>query len=188
VCKFDYTLGYKFSTYASWWVRRFQQIAVVAASPATVSAADEARILEMISAEQSLCNELRRTPTDGEIADRLGSTAKAVQQVRAMLRGAVSLDQPAFGGDSPAYSDLMCAAEAESDDVADVDLEELLAVLPARERAVVGEAFGLAGRPARSVTDLAQAHRLPPSAVEAVLDRALSLMRGAASAPPGQAA
>lgn len=188
VCKFDYTLGYKFSTYASWWVRRFQQLAVIAAAPAKVSHADAARIGEVLAAEHDLSHELHRGPTNSEIADRLGSTVKAVQQARDMLRSSVSLDQPAFGVDSPTYADRVCAPETADTGGPEVDLAGLLAALPHRERAVVTEAFGLDGRPARSVDDLARAHRMPMSTIEALLDRALSRLRGAASETLEQAA
>lgn len=50
----------KFSTYASWWVRRFQQLAVIAAAPAKVSHADAARIGEVLAAEHDLSHELHR--------------------------------------------------------------------------------------------------------------------------------
>ncbi len=188
VCKFDYTLGYKFSTYASWWVRRFQQLAVIAAAPAKVSHADAARIGEVLAAEQDLSHELHRAPTNSEIADRLGTTAKAVQQARDMLRSPVSLDQHAFGVDSPTYADMVCAPEPADAEGHEVDLAGLLAALPNRERAVVTEAFGLDGRPARSVAELAQAHRMPMGAIEALLDSALSRLRGVAWETMGQAA
>lgn len=188
VCKFDYTLGYKFSTYASWWVRRFQQLAVIAAAPAKVSHADAARIGEVLAAEQDLSHELHRAPTNSEIADRLGTTAKAVQQARDMLRSPVSLDQHAFGVDSPTYADMVCAPDPADAEGHEVDLAGLLAALPNRERAVVTEAFGLDGRPARSVAELAQAHRMPMGAIEALLDSALSRLRGVAWETMGQAA
>lgn len=188
VCKFDYKLGYKFSTYASWWVRRFQQLAVIAAAPAKVSHADAARIGEVLAAEQDLSHELHRAPTNSEIADRLGTTAKAVQQARDMLRSPVSLDQHAFGVDSPTYADMVCAPEPADAEGHEVDLAGLLAALPNRERAVVTEAFGLDGRPARSVAELAQAHRMPMGAIEALLDSALSRLRGVAWETMGQAA
>ena len=188
VCKFDYKLGYKFSTYASWWVRRFQQLAVIAAAPAKVSHADAARIGELLAAEQDLSHELHRAPTNSEIADRLGTTAKAVQQARDMLRSPVSLDQHAFGVDSPTYADMVCAPEPADAEGHEVDLAGLLAALPNRERAVVTEAFGLDGRPARSVAELAQAHRMPMGAIEALLDSALSRLRGVAWETMGQAA
>jgi DNA-directed RNA polymerase sigma subunit (sigma70/sigma32) len=117
----------------------------------------------------------------------LGATVKSVQQVRDMMRGAVSLDQPAFGPESPTYAEAF-ADESLPADEWDVDLNDLLAALPRRERALVSAAFGLAGQPARSVSDLARAHRLSVPAVEAVLDNALALMRGAASATLAPAA
>ncbi len=181
VCKFDYTLGYKFSTYASWWIRNFQQRAVITSAAAKLSVRDTEVLAALMMAEQDLQIGLRRTPTVAEVAALAGTTVKAVQQVRDMLRAPLALDQPvAAGQGSCTFADLLAETETAAEEPP-ADLEELLGVLPPRERAVVVDAFGLAGRPARSVAELAKAYRMLPAAVEAVLDHAVTVMRSAAA-------
>lgn len=180
VCKFDYTLGFKFSTYATDWVRVFQQRAVLRLAPTKLSARDRHLAEEVLAAEQDLTSELRRTPTAAEVAARVGTTVKAVALVHDMLRRPAALDQTVTADGSATYADLLAATDP-GEDHGEEDVAALLAALPPREKAVVIEAFGLAGRPARTVADLARAHRLPPEAIETVLGTAIGRMRWAAT-------
>jgi RNA polymerase sigma factor (sigma-70 family) len=187
VCKFDYTLGYKFSTYASWWIRNFQQQAVIASSLAKLSPRETAALTAWMMSEQDLLTELHRAPTLEEIAAAAGTTVKMVQKVRDMLRPPAALDQPICGQSPRTYADLLAAREEPVEDQP-AHVEELLAVLPPRERAVVVDAFGLAGGPARSVEELARSYRLPAATIEGVLDRAVCAMRAAATSTAVMAA
>lgn len=94
VCKFDHTLGYKFSTYASHWVRSFQQRAVIAAAgAATLDQRDYGFAARVFAAEETLLEEYSRFPTAAELAGYLNVTVKVVQQARDMLLPAASLDR-----------------------------------------------------------------------------------------------
>ena len=149
--KFDHRRGFKFSTYATWWIRQAMSRAL----------ADKARTIRMpvhiveklntiVQSERKLRAELRREPLPLEIARDLGLTADEVEQIMGSALTPVSLATP-FGDESETeFGDLLPDGAPLPDDIADDNfrartLGEALAALTFRERRVLELRFGLAG-------------------------------------------
>jgi RNA polymerase primary sigma factor len=147
--KFDYRKGFKFSTYAVWWIRQ----AVVR------GLADQARTIrmpihiverrgKMQRAERTLCTRLGREPTLAEIAEEANLPLEQATMVRAAARASVSLDQPV--GDEPdaVLADFVAGDEPPPEDEVEVALRRdtvrvVLECLPDREREVIALRYGL---------------------------------------------
>ena len=183
VCKFDYALGYKFSTYATPWVRNFQQRAVMAVGCAlTVTARDHELAMSVLAAEHALIEQSSRFPSESEIAQYLDITVNVVRDARKMLQPALSLDRRVFGDrpDGPRLVDRI----AETSDAGpapahlfDVDPVALLDALSSRERTVITEVFGLVNGTPESVVEVAKTHRVSEEKVAQLVDVALTKLR-----------
>ncbi|HZP73021.1 MAG TPA: sigma-70 family RNA polymerase sigma factor [Gaiellaceae bacterium] len=149
--KFDWRKGFKFSTYATWWIRQAVQRGV----------ANKARVIRIpvhivereqrISrAERELIAQLERAPTDEEISDRAKLPIKQVREVRAAARAVASLDRPVGEDDSAAFGDLFASHEATPDEQVEVELTEkalraAVAQLSDREQQILNLRYGLSG-------------------------------------------
>ena len=149
--KFDWRRGYKFSTYATWWIRQAVQRGVANKSRTIrIPVHIVERETKIARAERELLAELERTPTDEEIAKRSKLPLKQVREVRQAARAVASLDRPVGEEGDAALVDIMAGTAPRTDEEVEVSLaEEALhrAVndLPEREKQVVKLRYGLNG-------------------------------------------
>jgi RNA polymerase primary sigma factor len=149
--KFDWRRGFKFSTYATWWIRQAVQRGVANKSRTIripVHIAD--REQRIARAERALAPKLGRQPTEEEIAKQAKLPLKQVREVRQAARAITSLDRPIGAENEGAFGDLFAAEGAEPEEELTVSLEQdvlrrAVAQLPEREREVVKRRYGLNG-------------------------------------------
>ena len=149
--KFDWRRGFKFSTYATWWIRQAVQRGVANKSRTIrlpVHIAD--REQKMARAERLLAPKLGRQPTEEEIAKQAKLPLKQVREVRQAARAITSLDKPLGADNEGRFGDLFASEGSEPEEELTVSLEEdvlrrAVAQLPEREREVVKRRYGLNG-------------------------------------------
>ncbi len=151
--KFDYRRGYKFSTYATWWIRQ----------AVTRAIADKGRTIripvhmveklnKVIHVERQLVQQLGREPTPAEIAAELETTVREVRDILRMAQQPVSLEKPVGEEEESELGDFVEDQTAESpfelasERLRKENLRRALAALPEREREVIEMRFGLTGQ------------------------------------------
>jgi RNA polymerase primary sigma factor len=150
--KFDYRRGYKFSTYATWWIRQ----------AVTRAIADKGRTIripvhmveklnKVVHVERQLVQQLGREPTPEEIAVELETTVREVRDVLRLAQQPISLEKPVGEEDDSSLGDFVEDQTAESpfeqasEHLRRENLRRALAALPTREREVIEMRFGLSG-------------------------------------------
>src|SRR4051812_24647451 len=147
--KFDWRRGYKFSTYATWWIRQAVQRGVANKSRTIrIPVHIVEREQKIARAERELVLQLERMPTDEEVAQKAKLNLKHVRETRQAARTVASLDK-AVGGDSDtAFGDIVAQATSDVAEEVQVALDEsalhrAILQLPAREQQVIRLRYGL---------------------------------------------
>jgi RNA polymerase primary sigma factor len=148
--KFDWRRGYKFSTYATWWIRQAVQRGVANKSRTIrIPVHIVEREQKIARAERELTLKLERQPTDDEVARKAKLSPKHVREVRAAARAVASLDKPLGEGDT-AFGDIVATDKSDVEEEVVIGLSESLlhaavAKLPEREQEVIKLRYGLNG-------------------------------------------
>src|SRR5438874_1829438 len=151
--KFDWRRGYKFSTYATWWIRQAVQRGVANKSRTIrIPVHIVEREQKIARAERELTLQLERPPTDEEVATKAGLAAKHVREVRAAARTVASLDKPVGSEGDTAFGELVAHETGDVEEEVVVGLGEdalrrAIEGLPDREKQVIKLRYGMDGDP-----------------------------------------
>jgi RNA polymerase primary sigma factor len=149
--KFDWRKGFKFSTYATWWIRQAVQRGVAnKARTIRIPVHIVEREQKIRRAERELVVSLGRDATDEEVAERSKLPLAQVREVREAARAVASTDAPVGADGDATFGDLFAATGPSTEDEADATLRDdavrrAVAKLPDRERDVIALRFGLVG-------------------------------------------
>ncbi len=182
--KFEYRRGYKFSTYATWWIRQ----------AITRSIADQARTIripvhmietinKLMRAQKQLLQDFGREPTPEEIADELELPVDRVRAVMKMAQQPISLQSPVGDGEDTSFGDFIedKATESPSDitsfSLLKDKLGDVLSSLTDRERKVLELRFGLGDGYSRTLEEVGKQFRVTRERIRQIEAKALRKMR-----------
>jgi RNA polymerase primary sigma factor len=151
--KFDWRRGYKFSTYATWWIRQAVQRGVANKSRTIrIPVHIVEREQKIARAERELTLQLERPPTDEEVAKKAGLALKHVREVRHAARTVASLDKPIGNDSDTAFGELVARDNGDIEEEVVVEMTETalrkaIEALPDREKQVIKLRYGMNGDP-----------------------------------------
>jgi RNA polymerase primary sigma factor len=184
--KFDYKLGYKLSTYATWWIRQAVTRALADQGRTIrlpVHVAEQVR--KMLRARRVLTQKLNRDPTPQELADESGFPLKRINELLELVEDPVSLELPVGDGES-IYADLIEDVHSDQPDEAtakqlrSVELTEALKRLNPRMQNVLVLRFGLDGQKPRTLEEVGVGLGITRERVRQLEARALRELRSVA--------
>jgi RNA polymerase primary sigma factor len=149
--KFDWRKGFKFSTYATWWIRQAVQRGVAnKARTIRIPVHIVEREQRIARAERELIAKLERAPTDEELSRAAKLPVKQVREVRGAARAVASLDKPVGEDDSASFGDLFASDEKQPDEQVELELTQeavhnAIAELPEREQQILKLRYGFNG-------------------------------------------
>jgi RNA polymerase primary sigma factor len=182
--KFDYRRGYKFSTYATWWIRQAVSRALAdKARTIRIPVHMVERLNKLINAERQLIQQLGREPTAEEIAAELECEVHEVRDIVRLAQQPVSLEKPMGEEDDSALADFVedvSAAspfEIASEALRRENITRVLALLPRREREVLEMRYGIVGGRARTLEEVGRAFNITRERVRQIENRTLKKLQ-----------
>jgi RNA polymerase primary sigma factor len=183
--KFDYRRGYKFSTYATWWIRQ----------AVTRAIADKARTIripvhmveklnKVVHVERQLVQQLGREPTHEEIAGELEWSPRDVKDILRMAQLPISLEKPIGEEEDSELGDFVQDETAESpfdtavENLRRQNVREALDALPEREREVIEMRYGLKGHEARTLEEVGRAFGVTRERIRQIENNTLKKLEG----------
>jgi RNA polymerase primary sigma factor len=185
--KFDYRKGFKFSTYATWWIRQAVARAL----------ADKARTIRMpvhvveklnkiVRAERKLRAEFGREPSSAEISRELDLSLDEVEQIRRSAQTPVSLEKPVGDEDESEFGHFLTDENQElPDEAAEVTLRKetlrkILGTLSSRERQVLELRYGLDGQHPRTLDEVGRTFNVTRERIRQIENQSLKKLRALA--------
>jgi RNA polymerase nonessential primary-like sigma factor len=181
--KFDYRMGFKLSTYATWWIRQAVTRALADQGRTIrlpVHVAEQVR--KVMRARRVLAQKLNREPVNSEIAKESGFPEKRVQELLDLMEDPVSLETPVGDGES-FYGDLIEDEKAERPDLVTaerhqhVELKQAIATLNPRMQQVVSLRFGLGTAPPQTLEQVGAVMGITRERVRQLESKALRDLR-----------